>query len=36
MNQSEKFIGSLVAAMLVLGVTVAVTAAQQANATTSK
>jgi hypothetical protein len=35
MNQSEKFIGSLVAAMLVLGVTVAVTAAQQANATTS-
>jgi hypothetical protein len=35
MNRSEKFIGSLVAAMLVLGVTVAVTAAQQANATTS-
>jgi hypothetical protein len=35
MNQSEKLIGSLIAAMLVLGLTVAVTAAQQAIATTS-
>lgn len=35
MYQSEKFIGALVSAMLVLGLTVAVTVAQQAAATTS-
>jgi hypothetical protein len=35
MYQSEKFIGALVSAMLVLGLTLAVTVAQQAAATTS-